>query len=119
MAEIPKHEQTKRRKPRSESPKPAKPPYASVDVESAIDRLASIVSTYVSNARDNEHNQTVLLASGENYLPVRLDIQHLEDIADALTTQVYEQNASLIAAAERIATAFERIATAMESKQAS
>ncbi len=121
---FPKHEATTApRKGARKQPQPAvtikppKPHNGSMDIESAIDGLTSVISTYVSDARNAEHEQTVCMSTGRNSLPVRLELEgeHIERIGHAIDCS-HDALSDMATAAERIATAFERIATALETK---
>jgi hypothetical protein len=79
-------------------------------IESAVRHFASIVSTYVSNARNGDH--CLELYTGEGGWPVKVQLE--SEAIHSVAAEICTGNDQL----ERIATAFERIATALEAGRA-
>jgi hypothetical protein len=87
-------------------------------VADAIDGLAGIVSTYVTQARDGENGSG--LYSSPNGYPVKVEARLITedglDVLDGIVGALEEQGDQQAAALERIAVAFERIADAMAAR---
>ncbi len=79
-------------------------------IESAVRHFASIVNTYVSNARNGDHCLEVY--SGQGAWPVKVQLE--SEAIHSVAAEICTGNDQL----ERIATAFERIATALEGRHA-
>ncbi len=87
-------------------------------VAEAIDGLRSVISTYVTQARNGD-NGSGLYSSLEGYpVKVRLVSSDDCDLFDGIVGTLEEQGDKQAAALERMATAFERIADALTAKDA-
>jgi hypothetical protein len=84
-------------------------------IEVALDRLASVVSTYVTQARDGDNGSGLYSEPSGYPVKVRLLTEDGIDLFDGIVGTLEEQGDKQAAALGRIATAFERIAAAMEA----
>ena len=112
MSEIPKHEPSKRTRGAKKTCQIADMPDSSpfVDMTSvaeAVDGLRSVISTYVTQARNGDNAQP--LYSDPSGYPVKVQLTAGTDEEDCTVWIECE-------ALDRLATAFERIADAMQVK---
>jgi hypothetical protein len=106
-----------RAKKRESKKQPQPPPVPdSTSVAEAIRHFASIVNTYVSDARNGEHHHTVHATDDENKLAIFTGPSGSGFHPVLIALEPSDTTDDLVSAAERIATAFERIADAMMAR---
>lgn len=124
MPQIPKHEPNKKTKGAKktrltvadmEGVADLAPFVDMTPVAEAIEGRRSVISTWVTQARDGDNGSSLYSSPSAYPVKVRLITDDGIDLLDGIVGTLEEQGDKQAAALERIATAFERIADSMTS----